>query len=56
MTNEENLELLYLDRPVMRPTARTWAKHILLLADHVLHGDDRGVDLPIWPDDAAPGR
>jgi membrane-associated protease RseP (regulator of RpoE activity) len=32
MTNEENFELLYLDRPVMRPSARTWARHILLLA------------------------
>src|SRR4051794_13288004 len=32
MTHEENLELLYLDRPVMRPTARTWIRHILLLA------------------------
>jgi membrane-associated protease RseP (regulator of RpoE activity) len=32
MTTEENLELLYLDRPVMRPTPRTWALHILLLA------------------------
>ncbi len=32
MTNEENLDLLYLDRPVMRPTARTWMRHILLLA------------------------
>ncbi|MFL6375149.1 MAG: site-2 protease family protein [Pyrinomonadaceae bacterium] len=32
MTKEENLELLYLERPVMRPSARTWARHILLLA------------------------
>ena len=32
MTNEENLELLYLNRPVRRPTARTWVRHILLLA------------------------
>ena len=32
MTTEDNLELLYLDRPVMRPRARTWALHVLLLA------------------------
>jgi membrane-associated protease RseP (regulator of RpoE activity) len=32
MTNEENLELLYTDRPVMRPTAKTWMRHLLLLA------------------------
>lgn len=32
MTSEENLDLLYLNRPVMRPTARTWMRHILLLA------------------------
>jgi len=32
MTREENLDLLYVDRPVMRPTARTWARHLLLLA------------------------
>lgn len=32
MTTEENLELLYLDRPVMRPSARAWVRHILLLA------------------------
>jgi membrane-associated protease RseP (regulator of RpoE activity) len=32
MTPEENLDLLYLDRPMMRPTAKTWARHLLLLA------------------------
>jgi membrane-associated protease RseP (regulator of RpoE activity) len=32
MTDQENLELLYANRPVLKPTARTWAKHIALLA------------------------
>lgn len=32
MTDHESLEMLYRDRPVMLPTARTWVKHILLLA------------------------
>lgn len=32
MQDAEQLDLLYRDRPVMRPTARTWIKHILLLA------------------------
>jgi len=32
MTNEDDLDLLYLDRPVMRPTMRTWLRHLLLLA------------------------
>lgn len=32
MQDVEQFDLLYRDRPVMRPTARTWIKHILLLA------------------------
>ncbi len=32
MTEAEQFDLLYRDRPVMRPTARTWIRHILLLA------------------------
>ena len=31
MTDTEQLDLLYRDRPVMRPTVRTWVNHILLL-------------------------
>jgi len=31
MTDHERLDLLYSDRSVMRPTLRTWIKHILLL-------------------------
>lgn len=32
MTEPEQFDLLYRDRPAMRPTMRTWVKHILLLA------------------------
>ena len=32
MTEPEQFDLLYRDRPAMRPTARTWIKHLLLLA------------------------
>ncbi|HEV7700134.1 MAG TPA: site-2 protease family protein [Pyrinomonadaceae bacterium] len=32
MTDQENLELLFANRPVMKPSAATWAKHLLLLA------------------------
>src|SRR4051812_19676954 len=31
MTDQEELQLLYLNRPVTRPSARTWAKHLALL-------------------------
>jgi membrane-associated protease RseP (regulator of RpoE activity) len=31
MTDPETIDLLYRDRPVMRPTALTWIKHTLLL-------------------------
>ncbi|MFZ1701554.1 MAG: site-2 protease family protein [Pyrinomonadaceae bacterium] len=31
MTESEQLDLLYRDRPVMKPTGMTWVRHILLL-------------------------
>lgn len=56
MPEPENLDLLYRDRNVMRPTAATWIRHILLLIVTFVTATIAGSMFPFGPFNSLPDR